>query len=49
MSRPDGETQPLDGITQNVGYVHVGKSLDGPFECADDCPHPDHFGSSRQP
>jgi hypothetical protein len=25
-----------------IGPVHVGKSLEGPFVCADNCPHPDH-------
>ena len=38
-------TPALDGLTINVGHVHVGKHAPGePWECADDCPHPDHGG-----
>jgi hypothetical protein len=41
--RPLDPEVPMPDFTQDVGYVHVGKSLDGPFECRADCPHPDHL------
>jgi len=46
MGGPTGENQDR---TINVGYVHIGATVySGPeygdvWECADNCPHPDHL------
>ena len=45
--RPDDRKQ-VEVHTIDVGHVHVGRPvgphapMTGKWECADDCPHPDH-------
>lgn len=41
-SRPTFTSSP--DRTIDVGYVHVGRNVmpGGEWECADNCPHPDH-------
>lgn len=46
-SQPTFASYPERQQAIDIGFVHVGKpvserQMEGVWECADDCPHPDH-------